>query len=31
MKTFKEFTEQWTPKGSFGKRYGKYEGLYDRV
>ena len=31
MKTFKNFTEQWTPKGTFGKSYGKYEGLYDRV
>ena len=31
MKTFKQFTEQWTPKGTFGKSYGKYEGLYDRV
>ena len=31
MKTFKKFTEQWTPQGTFGKSYGKYEGLYDRV
>ena len=31
MKTFKQFTEQWTPKETFGKSYGKYEGLYDRI
>mgnify|MGYP001158402744 FL=1 len=31
MKTFKQFTEQWTPKGDFSKYYGKYEGLYNRL
>ena len=31
MKTFKQFTEQWTPKGDFSKYYGKNEGLYNRV
>ena len=31
MKTFKQFTEQWTPKGDFSKYYGKYEGLYNKV
>ena len=31
MKTFKQFTEQWTPKADFSKYYGKYEGLYNRL
>ena len=31
MKTFKQFTEQWTPEGDVSKYYGKYEGLYNRV
>ena len=31
MKTFKQFTEQYTPKGDFSKYYGKYEGLYNRL
>ena len=31
MKTYKQFTEQWTPKGDFSKYYGKHEGLYNRL
>ena len=31
MKTFKEFTEQWTPKSTFNKPPGKDSGLLDRI
>ena len=31
MKTFKEFTEQWTPKSTFNKLPGKDSGLLDRI
>mgnify|MGYP001162777660 FL=1 len=31
MKTFKEFSEQWTPKGTFNKMPGKESGLLDRI
>ena len=31
MKTFKQFTEQYTPKGTFNKIPGKDSGLLDRI